>query len=333
MFYVSPFQGPRGEKLRSVTSFGSQHAAGKSYESVGNSAPNYWHPGFAWASTLGGAFVMCRIVFCFFVAFIEVFDCTFSQCNAAVDAVGGLIERTLGSEDRHMAMACVSKAAPSFPATIPAPYADMIVQWAERAVQVSPHRLTPMRAVRGGIHLSHHWHGDLANRKYVERWDILTRHAFSPFEHMRSAHSATAPRSLADIGLLTWDARASPALRHEVLQYFRERDEDSKICHEVASTAVVAIVKRDRTAGPSLCCVGTYDYMGPAGDVGDGDSSRDWDGGRDEHHHEAADCDSNAVVSHHHHHHSHDHHSGDASNAECGDFHHSSDSFGGYMGP
>lgn len=216
-----------------------------------------------------------------------------------------------------MAMACVSKAAASFPASTPAPYADMIMQWAEGIVQANPHRLTPLRSVRGGIHLLHHWHGDLANRKYVERWDILARHSFSPFEHLRSAVCATKPRSLADIGLLTWDARASQALRHEVVQYFRERDEDSQICHEVSAAAVIAVIKRDKKTSSSA-----YDYMGSGGDVAfDGDSSHGLDGG----HHQSDDCDSGVLVSHHHHD-SQDHCHG-------ADTHHSSDSFGGYMGP
>jgi hypothetical protein len=211
-------QDPTGRPLRDVTSFGAQHRRGTAYTSVANDKPGYWHPGFAWASTLG-----------------------------ALNAVGGLMERTLGSEDRHMVMSIVGMCAKSIPSNAHQPYIDMVEYWTER-VQAAHGNLNLLGCVKGGIRLKHHWHGDLINRRYVERFDILLQHQFDPLVHLHGVDSDEPsiepgqaaevdgldrwPQTLSDIRLLRWSTQTPDAFKTAVLQYFQQRDEDSTVCLE-----------------------------------------------------------------------------------------------------
>ena len=61
----------------------------------------------------------------------------------------------------------------------------------------------------------HHWHGSLANRKYRERWTILTTNSFDPFEYLDT-----------DSQGLTIFTSKGQRLKKEILEYFLERKED-----------------------------------------------------------------------------------------------------------
>ena len=54
------------------------------------------------------------------------------------------------------------------------------------------------------------------NRKYSERWKILVNNKFDPFEHL--THD--------DIGVLIPTKSFPPQLLDDILQYFKERNED-----------------------------------------------------------------------------------------------------------
>jgi hypothetical protein len=58
----------------------------------------------------------------------------------------------------------------------------------------------------------HFWHGSFEDRKYVQRWDVLSQHNFRPTAHMLSRSQD---------GLVTWAADVPIELKNMTLQYFR----------------------------------------------------------------------------------------------------------------
>jgi len=143
--------GPNGVTVTaSPPSFGAQWDAGAPFVAVANTHPAYWHCGFAWATTV-----------------------------PAWRAVGGLLQTTLGSADLHMAMALIGRAAETVPAGQTAEYRAAVLAWQERAAGAH----LALGAVPGT--LRHFWHGPLAKRRYMERWGVLSSHAFAPRTHMR----------------------------------------------------------------------------------------------------------------------------------------------------
>ena len=75
-------------------------------------------------------------------------------------------------------------------------------------------------AVRGQVgyiegHCHHLWHGDLRDRRYEERLEVLTRHTFDPSTDL----------ALDGNGLWKW-ASNKPALHESVRVYFPRRNED-----------------------------------------------------------------------------------------------------------
>ena len=105
----------------------------------------FWHPGYAWA------------------------------CNRkAYEKMHGLIDwAILGSGDRHMAMALSLNVDKSYPGNISENYKKMLDDFQKRAERLR------VGWVNGTI--VHYWHGSMENRKYKERWDILTKNNFDPF--------------------------------------------------------------------------------------------------------------------------------------------------------
>ena len=93
----------------------------------------------------------------------------------------GLIETAaVGAGDHHMARAIVGEARSSFPSGVSEGYARPILQWERRAlnhIQKSigylPHTI------------EHFWHGPKPKRRYIERWDIVIKHQFDPFEDLK----------------------------------------------------------------------------------------------------------------------------------------------------
>lgn len=62
----------------------------------------------------------------------------------------------------------------------------------------------------------HLYHGDVVNRRYVARHQILVRHGFDPARHVE----------VDEQGLLVWSEEAPITLRQEVREYFFSRQED-----------------------------------------------------------------------------------------------------------
>ena len=127
---------------------------GLPYKPKSNVDPEYWHPGFAWATTRA-TLVKLKVGFgCY------------------------LPERTLGSGDRHIALSLIGHSGQTVPVSMSQSYKDLMKQHGDllRGMEL---RYVP------GVTLIHHWHGPLVNRQYVERWAILEKHHFDPQVHMR----------------------------------------------------------------------------------------------------------------------------------------------------
>jgi len=63
--------------------------------------------------------------------------------------------------------------------------------------------------------LLHYWHGAKRDRKYVDRWQILTRNNFDPTEDI-----------IRDAQGLWQLAGNKPGLRDDIRDYFNQRNED-----------------------------------------------------------------------------------------------------------
>ena len=109
----------------------------------------HWHPGYAWACTRG-----------------------------AWGRMGGLVDwAILGSGDRHVAMALAGRALQSAPGNIHQNYKTLLEEYQKSCKGLS------VSWVPGTI--IHHWHGSFVNRRYRERWEILTRNNFDPVKDLR----------------------------------------------------------------------------------------------------------------------------------------------------
>jgi hypothetical protein len=145
MWHTAVNLGPHEEALKIDKSF--------AYMFVGSGTPwtqtdkyGFWHPGYAWACTRH----------------------TFTK-------MGGLPDwAILGSGDRHLAMSLAGLGQTSCPGTIHENY-KMMLRLYERSL-----KNFKVSWVDGTI--IHFWHGSFADRRYKERWDILIKNAFDPFE-------------------------------------------------------------------------------------------------------------------------------------------------------
>ena len=198
---VQPFEtaadlGSKGEIIDVHRSFGYCHAHGWEWrprtDGVGgySSKPppgvhafgNSWHPGFAMAMR-----------------------------RRLLDTLPLLEVCALGAGDHHMCAAFIGKADLTFPKTIHQNYKKIVMAWQAKAVEFVRKNFG---YVAGTI--SHGWHGTKANRKYVDRWTILIRHAFDPETDVY--HNSRGVVELVD---------TKPGLRDDVRTYFRQRDEDA----------------------------------------------------------------------------------------------------------
>jgi hypothetical protein len=170
--------GPDGRVTRTTRSFAHQQCAGHAWAPRPNGDAEYWHPGFAWAARV-----------------------------SAFERSGGLLTATLGSADLHFATALLGLSAASVPPGMSREYAAAVAAHEQRV------RGLTLGVVPGAI--DHGWHGSMAHRGYVERWDVLVRAAFTPAMVAEGAD-----------GVPHWTAAAPTSLRDAVRAYFARRLED-----------------------------------------------------------------------------------------------------------
>ena len=171
--------GPCGEALKIDKSFGYMHCeSGKPYHKTAKYG--FWHPGFAHACT-----------------------------RAAYDRMGGLLDfGILGSGDRHMCLALIGLVEYSHPGNIHTNYSKMLQEYQARVKSLR------FGWVPGTI--LHHWHGRLEDRKYQDRWLILTKQQFDP--------ETDIVRNAEGVIVLTEKGKR---LEWHLANYFVERREDN----------------------------------------------------------------------------------------------------------
>lgn len=189
MFSHAQDLGPDGQPLQQFQSFGYSYCKGLPFPRIVNSkrgkyaaGGHQWHPGYAWAAR-----------------------------RSALNDVGLLGDiGILGSGDHHMACALIARVDESIHGQMGDRYYRYWHLWQERAFL---HIRQNIGYVPGL--LLHYWHGAKADRKYVDRWQILTKHGFDPTEDiMRDAQ-----------GL--WQLTGNkPGLRDAIRDYFSQRNED-----------------------------------------------------------------------------------------------------------
>lgn len=159
-------------------SFGFQYSKRRRFINIG--VNGMWHPGYAWACT-----------------------------RRAYEQMGGLFEKSiLGAGDNNMAMSLIGRAPRSIRESIAPDYYAAVMEFQMR---VKGLRLGYVPGV-----IRHYFHGFKINRRYMERWQILIRHKYSPDKHIY-----TLPN-----GLLAPTKECPPDLLKDIAQYFVERNED-----------------------------------------------------------------------------------------------------------
>jgi hypothetical protein len=123
--------------------------------------------------------------------------------------MGGLVDwAILGSADRHMALAWIGKSELSRPGTIHENYKKLLADFEEECKGFR------VGNINGTI--LHEWHGSLANRKYKERWNILTQNNFDPVTDLGLSKGGVIQLTKMGVRMET-----------EMKKYFQERFEDS----------------------------------------------------------------------------------------------------------
>lgn len=145
-----------------------------------------WHPGFCW-----------------------------SMDRDTYTRLGGLIDiGVLGASDNHMAKSLVGDGEYSYHPDVHQVYKNNVLKWQERALY---HVRKDIGYVNGLI--LHHWHGTKADRRYWDRWKILTEFQFNPDTDLKKDWQGM-------YQLEDYDSRQI-RLRDKIREYFALRNEDN----------------------------------------------------------------------------------------------------------
>ena len=132
-----------------------------------------------------------------------------AMTRKAYEKIGGLYELgILGSGDFIMLTSILGKGDKSINKENSEDYKDSVIQFQNK-----------IRNLRFGYVpgvLKHYFHGSKKNRKYTERWKILIEHSYSPYQHLVKD----------SIGLLVPGVAFPEAMKGDILNYFKERNED-----------------------------------------------------------------------------------------------------------
>uniref|UniRef100_A0A6C0KXT4 Glycosyltransferase 2-like domain-containing protein n=1 Tax=viral metagenome TaxID=1070528 RepID=A0A6C0KXT4_9ZZZZ len=163
--------------LNIFNSFGYSFSKNKKYTTKGL---DYWHPGFAWAIT-----------------------------RKAYEKIGGLYDKgILGSGDNIIALSIINKVNDFLNIDYHEDYKNSILEYQKKIKSL---RLGYVPGV-----IRHHYHGSKKNRQYMQRWQILINHQFSPMNHITYDSS----------GILIPTNDFSREFKDDIMTYFRERKED-----------------------------------------------------------------------------------------------------------
>jgi len=162
--------------MRIFGGFGYQYTKKVPY----SDGPNFWHPGFAWACT-----------------------------RKAYEKMGGLYENAiLGSADNIMALCYIGRGLSGLHNNSTDNYKEDVSNFQER---VSGLRLGYVPGV-----IRHHYHGSKKNRKYMERWRILSDNYYDPYKHITRDTN----------GIIKHTKEMPIRILVDIYKYFQERNED-----------------------------------------------------------------------------------------------------------
>jgi hypothetical protein len=146
----------------------------------------FWHPGYAWAAR-----------------------------REALDRITLFDKAILGSADHHMAMGLIGCAEHSIPKNVTPAYKQAVMNWQE----IAEMRLRRNVGYVPGL-ITHYWHGNKKDRKYVGRWKILIDNKYDP-----NIDLSRDPQGLYRLNV--HHGMRSIKLRDQIRRYFRQRHEDS----------------------------------------------------------------------------------------------------------
>lgn len=127
----------------------------------------------------------------------------------AFEKMGGLYDLSiLGSGDHNMSFAIIGRSELSLNDAVHEDYKDSIKK-------VEQNMKTLRLGYAPGV-AKHYFHGTKQNRKYSERWKILVKWQYSPYKHMVRDQN----------GILQPSPECPPELLSDILNYFKERNED-----------------------------------------------------------------------------------------------------------
>jgi len=179
--------GPNNELFATYNSFASCYKQDRKMIPAWKNYGSYQHTGYAWAAR-----------------------------RDFIDDVGGLIDfAVLGAADHHMAWSLIGQSDVTFPNGILLPeYRDLVSRWQDRAMVNTK---KDVGCLPGTI--MHYWHGKKKDRKYRDRWDILTNNKFNPYTDIVKDWQGLWRLQVQD------DRQIN--LRDDIKTYFSSRMEDS----------------------------------------------------------------------------------------------------------
>lgn len=132
--------------------------------------------------------------------------------RSAINYLGGLVDFCpTGAADNHMCHAFIGKVLDSIHPQMDKSYKDKLLIWQARAEKYIQRNIG---YVDGTI--LHYWHGKKVDRRYWDRWKILTGNKFNPDLDLKRDHQ------------LLWQfSERNYKLRDEIRIYFSLRNEDS----------------------------------------------------------------------------------------------------------
>lgn len=161
------------------TGFGYQYTNKRPYQKGGNPLTQ-WHPGYVWSCT-----------------------------RKAYEQMGGLYEHGIcGAGDNHMSLSWINNGIKSVHENVSNEYKQSILEYQERCKGLT------ISYVPGVI--KHEFHGKKSDRKYNERWLLLVKNGYDPYEHITYNKD----------GLLIPTKECPQKLLEDIYNYFCSRKED-----------------------------------------------------------------------------------------------------------
>ena len=130
----------------------------------------------------------------------------------AYERAGGIYDQSvLGSGDHNISLSLIGNGIHSINSDTSEGYKKSITEYQKKIYGLR------IGYVPGFIR--HYFHGSKENRKYSERWKILVKYHYDPYEHVTYDKN----------GLLIPSDSCPSGLLDEIYQYFSERNEDEGV--------------------------------------------------------------------------------------------------------